>query len=139
MERESYTHIYPQKITMYGDLTIERVETKINFPEISQISFTQSFQGAMIVSVTFITDLNIKALKRSQIGYVEGIMSEAFNMLAQEIILNICDHQSLSLIKLPAKARYNFQHDMISHSVYRLNMTNGYCHCGINIQLGGKK
>lgn len=139
MDIENFNHLHPKTITMYGDLSLERAENKLRFPEISYLFFSQSFHGDMSGTITMVSDLNIRSLKRSQVGYVEGIMSEAFNMLSQEIIFNICDFQSMRLLKLPTKAAYNVRHNIHVHSIYKLNLLYGYCHCGINLELGGKK
>ena len=137
LEINSSNSIFPKCIPIYGNLSLEKTESNIKFPDLSPIFFSRNFVGTLSGSIYMVTDLNINSLKKSQIGYIEGILSEAFNMLSQEIILNFSEVDSAIVMKMPTKVTWNARHQSEVHATYKLNLLNGYCHCGLEIKRGG--
>ena len=128
--------LVPKKITLFADVTLERVTESFTFPQISQISLVRFFSGDFHGNLRLITDLNLSNLKKSQLGFVEGALLEAFNMLSQEFFFNLTDASNISLYRLPTQTSYAYNTSGMNPFIYKLNLQNGYCHCGIEITIG---
>lgn len=128
--------IYPDRITVYGDIFLEKLNSSLTLG-MSEFCLTQSFSGGTNVRIRFATDLRFSNLKKSQVGLVEGIICEAFNLVAHEIILNLADSKNQTLIKMPSSLSRNLSGVIDCHKLYRLNLPNGFCHCVLELKTGG--
>lgn len=128
--------IYPSNVTIYEDITLERVNQTISLSQ-SELCLSQSFTGDINGSIRMATDLKLLKLKRSQVAFVEGVICEAFNMISQEILLNLCESRHLSILKLPTSLTRKLHENIQCHQLYRLNLPNGFCHLVIEMKTGG--
>ncbi len=136
LENEIVSYL-PSKIIISGDIFLEKVSTKMNLTE-SQLCLSKTFSGGLNGRLKLATDLNFTNLKKSQIGFVEGLMCEAFNLLSQNILLSICDSSDKVLIPMPTKVWRSLSEAIDCHQLYRLNLSTGFCHCVLEFKLGGE-
>lgn len=127
--------ICPERITIYGDIFLEKMNSTLSLDK-SEFCLKKSFAGGTNGRIRLATDLKMANLKKNQVGLIEGIICEAFNLITDEIILNLADSSSQPLIKMPTALNRNLDEEIDCHRLYRLNLPNGFCHCVLELKTG---
>jgi len=135
MNTPNTEYLIPKKITLYGDVSLESINGSL-YLEKSQMVLTQTFSGDLNGELKFCTDLNLANLKKGQLGHIEGIICEAFNILANEYYLNLADSHNLKIYKMPTRVQRELKSPMTSSHVYKLNFMDHYCHCVLSVTTG---
>jgi hypothetical protein len=127
--------ICPERITVYGDIFLEKMNSTLSLSK-SEFCLKKSFAGGTNGRIRLATDLKMANLKKSQVGLIEGIICEAFNLITQEIILNLADSSNQALTKMPTTLSRTLDEEIDCHRLYRLNLPNGFCHCVLELKTG---
>lgn len=137
MEEGSIDRFCPDRITVFGDITLEKVPSQLNLTS-TNLCLSQVFSGARSGQIRLATDLRFSNLDKGQVGFVEGVICEAFNILAQETLLNISESIGKPLMRMPTTVKRNLENAIRCDQLYRLNLSQGFCHCVFEVRTGGE-
>jgi len=127
--------IFPDRIIVYGDIFLEKINSTLSLSK-SEFCLKKIFAGSKNVRIRLATDLKMENLKKNQVGLIEGIICEAFNLITQEIILNLADSSNQPLTKMPSTLSRTLDSEIDCHRLYRLNLPNGFCHIVLELKTG---